>query len=43
MKTPITVLRSIGYLNVKKLDGVAPLMTDPSPISFTTLSKEKNK
>ena len=26
-----------------KLDGVAPLMTDPPPISYTTLSKKKNK
>ena len=26
-----------------KLDGVAPLMTDPPPISSTTLSEEKKK
>ena len=28
---------------MKKLDGVAPLMTDPPPISSTTLSRKKNK
>ena len=27
----------------RKLDGVAPLMTDPPPISSTTLSEKKNK
>ena len=29
-------------LDLDKLDGVAPLMTDPPPISSTTLSKKKN-
>ena len=27
--------------NLIKLDGVAPLITDPSPTSFTTLSRKK--
>ena len=27
----------------KKLDGVAPLITDPSPTSFTTLSEKNQK
>ena len=31
-----------GEVFVYKLDGVAPLMTDPPPTSSTTLS-EKNK
>ena len=26
-----------------KLDGVAPLITDPPPTSFTTLSEKNNK
>ena len=26
--------------NNRKLDGVAPLMTDPPPISFTTLTRD---
>ena len=26
-----------------KVDGVAPLITDPPPTSFTTLSEEKEK
>ena len=29
--------------NMKKLDRVAPLITDPPPISFTTLSENKKK
>ena len=28
---------------IKKLDGVAPLITDPPPTSFTTLSTKKQK
>ena len=29
--------------DVNKLDGVGPLITDPPPISFTTLSEKKKK
>ena len=32
-----------NILEFNKLDGVAPLMTDPPPISSTTLSEKKKK
>ena len=37
------VLFLMFNLAIKKLDGVAPLMTDPPPISSTTLSKKEEK
>ena len=35
-------LVSQGYQIVEKLDGVAPLMTDPPPTNFTSFSTKKN-
>ena len=37
----VQILSSVICLFLKKLDGIGPLITDPPPISFTTLFEEK--
>jgi hypothetical protein len=42
-QNPVLATRPDQTMFYQKLDGVGPLITDPPPIRFTTLSKKKKK